>query len=113
MQQVLMGLNPTEGDLFVSVYTDDIMIFSRTLEDHMCHVEMVLKRLAEVNLKLNPVKCKFFRREVEYLGYLITCDGLKTSQRHVQAVVEFPRRDGSAKVPGPSFVLPPFHPLYC
>ena len=85
MQQVLMGLNPTDSAPFVSVYIDDIMIFSQTLEDHMCHVEMVLKRLAEVNLKL-----KFFCQEVQYLGYMITCSGLKTSQRNVRAMVEFP-----------------------
>lgn len=46
-----IGLNLTEGNPFVSVYIEDIMIFSRTLEDHMGQVEMVLKRLAEVNMK--------------------------------------------------------------
>ena len=91
MQQVLMRLNPADGTPFVSVYIDDIMIFSRTQEDHIRHLELVLKRLAEVNLKLKPEKCSFFRQEVEYLGYRITSSGLQTSQCRVEAVKNFPQ----------------------
>ena len=91
MQQVLMGLNPTDGIPFVSVYIDDVIIFSHTLADHIHHLEMVLKRLAEVNLKLKPVKCRFFCKAVEYLGYRITNAGLETSKRHVDAVKQFPQ----------------------
>ena len=91
MQQVLMGLNPTDGTPFVSVYIDDIMIFSRTQEDHIRHLELVLKMLTEANLKLKPEKCIFFRQEVEYLGYRITSSGLQTSQCHVEAVKNFPQ----------------------
>lgn len=60
MQQVLMGLNPQEDTPFVSVYIDDIMIFSKTQADYIYHLELVLKQLAEVNLKLKPSKCSFF-----------------------------------------------------
>ena len=88
MQQVLMGLNPTDNTPFVSVYIDDIMIFSRTQEDHIRHLELVLKRLIEVNLKLKPEKCRFFRQEVEYLGYRITSSGLQTSNCHVAGPAE-------------------------
>ena len=45
MQQVLQGLNPEEGLDFVSVYIDDVLVFSRTLEDHWKHLNLVMERL--------------------------------------------------------------------
>ena len=54
MQRVLMGLNPCSGPGFVSTYIDDILVFSTTLEQHLKHLRLVLQRLSEVGLKLNP-----------------------------------------------------------
>ncbi|KAL5475685.1 hypothetical protein EMCRGX_G025531 [Ephydatia muelleri] len=90
MQQVLAGLNPAEGPEFVSVYIDDILIFSANLEDHIGHLKLVLERITQANLKLKPSKCHFIRKEVEYLGHVITSEGLRTNQKLVQAVQEFP-----------------------
>ncbi|KAL5481633.1 hypothetical protein EMCRGX_G021832 [Ephydatia muelleri] len=90
MQQVLAGLNPAEGPEFVSVYIDDILIFSANLEDHIGHLKLVLERITQANLKLKPSKCHFIRKEVEYLGHVITPEGLRTNQKLVQAVQEFP-----------------------
>ena len=52
MQRVLAGLNPENGPDYVSVYLDDILIFSRTLEDHLKHLMEVFKRLLAAGLKL-------------------------------------------------------------
>ncbi|KAL5481622.1 hypothetical protein EMCRGX_G021819 [Ephydatia muelleri] len=90
MQQVLAGLNPAEGPEFVSVYIDDILIFSANLEDHIGHLKLVLERITQANLNLKPSKCQFIRKEVEYLGHVITPEGLRTNQKLVQAVQEFP-----------------------
>ena len=87
MQRVLMGLNPLEGPDMVTVYIDDILVFSRTLDEHL---QSVLQRLKQAGLKLNPQKCHFITQEVEYLGHIITPDGLKTNPRLVEAVVNFP-----------------------
>ena len=65
MQQVLMGLNPEAGPDYVAVYLDDILIFSKTLEEHKSHLEQVFKRLEEVGLKLSPKKCSFACQKVE------------------------------------------------
>ena len=72
MQQILTGLNPPDGPHFVSVYLDDILVFSQFLEDHLNHPGQVLNRLSEVGLKLKPSKCHFVTQQVEYLSHLIT-----------------------------------------
>ena len=91
MQRVFTGLNPESGPDFVTVYIDDVLIFSRTLEEHLTHLQTVIGRIEEAGLKLKPSKCQFVRQEVEYLGHLVTPQGLKTNSRLVEAVREFPR----------------------
>ena len=90
MQKVLMGLNPEEGEDYVAVYIDDVLVFSRTLEDHLEHLRLVIDCLQQAGLKLKPSKCHFVREEVEYLGHLITPQGLKPNPRLVTAVRDFP-----------------------
>ncbi len=90
MQRVLMGLNPEDGPDFVSVYIDDILVFSRTISEHLRHLQLVLERLKEAGLKLKPTKCHFIREEVEYLGHIITPQGLKPNPKLVAAVQEYP-----------------------
>ena len=91
MQQVLAGLNPEDGSEFVTAYIDDILIFSPTLHEHLEHLQQVINRLREVNLKLNPLKCRFVRKEVDYLGHVITAGGLKPNPRLTDAVQKFPQ----------------------
>ena len=90
MQRVLAWLNPEEEPDFVVVYIDDVLFFSHSLEDHLKHLQAVLGRIKEAGLKLQPGKCKFIREEVEYLGYIVTPEGLKTNTRLVAAVKDFP-----------------------
>ena len=71
MHKVLLGLNPKEGPDFVSVYIDDVLVFSPTPETHLEHLEKVINRIREAGLKLKPSKCCFVR-EVEYLRHLLT-----------------------------------------
>ena len=64
MQQVLMELNLENGNPFVSVYIDDVLTFSKSLEEHFHHLGLVMNGFMEVNLKLKPSKCQFLPREV-------------------------------------------------
>ena len=91
MQRVLPGLNPEDGNDFVVAYLDDILIFSPILQEHLSHLETVIDRLREVNLKLKPSKCKFVMEEVEYLGHIITPHGLRLNARLTEVVRDFPR----------------------
>lgn len=86
MQRVLIGLNPAEGPDFVAVYSDDVLVFSRTLVDHMQHLHAVIERLRRAGLKLKPSKCHFIWKEVEYLDHVITPDGLKPNTTRVSKV---------------------------
>lgn len=90
MQSVLAGINPDEGPDFVSIYLDDILIFSETLENHLEHLRVVIERLALAGLMLRPAKYHFIREEVEHLGHLLTPNGLQPTAKHVTAVKEFP-----------------------
>ena len=90
MQLVLSGLNPADGPEFVSVYLDDILVYSRSLQDHLGHLRVVIGKLVEVSLKLKAAKCHLARSELEHLGHVIKRNGLKTNPRRVQAVEDFP-----------------------
>ncbi len=73
------------------VYIDDILVMGDTLEDHLCNVGRVLQRLREAGLKLKPAKCHFLRKRVEFLGYVVSEDGISPDPRKVVAVRNFPR----------------------
>jgi len=80
MQKVLVGLNPEEGASFVSVYLDDMIVFSETLEAHLEHLQQVMRHFMEAGLKLKPSKCHFVCGEVQYLGHTTTPQGIKPNR---------------------------------
>ena len=90
MQHVLCDLNPDQGPDFVSVYIDDVLIFSRSVDEHLRHVQLVLDRLRATGLKLKPSKCHFLRQTVDYLGHVITTEGLKPNSKQIAAVEDYP-----------------------
>eukprot|EP00804_Cyclotella_cryptica_P021708 CCRYP_012871-RA/>CCRYP_012871-RA protein AED:0.34 eAED:0.56 QI:0/0/0/1/0/0/2/0/231 len=63
---------------FVRAYIDDLLCITKgTLEDHLAKLELVLSRLQDVNLKVNACKSNFCAIETEYLGYILSRDGIK------------------------------------
>lgn len=68
------------------VYLDDIIVYSPTFDDHLEHLALVFESLRGANLKLNPVKCQFFKEHVCFLGYTISADYLSPDPRLVEAV---------------------------
>ena len=79
IQKVLSRLM-TGPDDFVAVYLDDAIVFSQSLQAHLEHLTKVFDCLKAANLKLNPKKCKFMSEEVEYLGHIVTPQGLMPMQ---------------------------------
>ena len=72
MQRVLEDMN--RQDCFV--YSDNILIVSKTLEEHIEHICCVLERLKRAGLCLKPKKCSFLREEVQFLGHVISKRGI-------------------------------------
>ncbi|GFT89899.1 retrovirus-related Pol polyprotein from transposon 412 [Trichonephila clavipes] len=63
----------------------------RTFEEHIQNIRKVLSKLSDANLKLNPSKCKFFQKEVNYLGHIISAEGVRTDPEKVSAVKKWKR----------------------
>ena len=82
MNKVLKGLN------FAFAYLDDIIIFSNTAEEHLKHIQTVIDRLKAAQLKLKKSKCSFFKKELYYLGHLLTIGGVKPQIEMVKAIHE-------------------------
>ena len=77
-------------DDFAIVYLDDILIFSQTLEEHKRHVRLVLERLRANGLFAKPEKCSFYQDEIDYLGYIVSANGIKMDPKKVSAITEWP-----------------------
>lgn len=75
---------------FVTTFVDDIVIYSRTLKDHVHHVRITLDRLTKANLLLNPNKCHFAQRVVYLLGFRVSAHGVALDSRKVTNVLEWP-----------------------
>jgi hypothetical protein len=77
-------------DRFVVVYLDDILIFSTSLEEHISHVKKVLGRLQEAKLYAKAEKCEFHCDNIEFLGHIVTKDGLQVDPNRITAVTKWP-----------------------
>lgn len=85
MDQVLEG-----AEDYSAAYIDDVVIFSRSWEDHLAHLKEVLGRLKEAGLTVNPQKCAVAKAEVQYLGYVIGGGAIKPQVGKVSAIMETP-----------------------
>ncbi len=73
---------------FVQAYMDDLLIIMRrTLDERLQKMETVLTRLRDAGLKVNAAKSSFCAHEIEYLGYLLTREGIKPQSKKVQAIL--------------------------
>ena len=81
MESVLAGFT---GERCI-VYIDDIIVPGATFE-HLTNLREVFTRLRSASLKLKPKKCNLAGREVEYLGYVVSADGLSTDPKKVESV---------------------------
>lgn len=87
MDQVLLGL----GNTICLIFMDDLLIFSKTIEEQAERLKQVFERLRRANFTLNLAKCHFGEREVEYLGHTVREFGSSPSPNKTKAIKDFPR----------------------
>jgi Reverse transcriptase (RNA-dependent DNA polymerase) len=85
-------------DKFILVYLDDVLIFSRSDEDHKQHVKMVLQRLRDEKLFAKLSKCEFNKSSVSFLGHVVGADGLQMEEKKIEAVVKWPQPANKVEV---------------
>ena len=81
------------GDLnlhWCIIYLDNIVIFSKDLASHLERLEAVFQKLEEAGLKLKPSKCELFRRQLAYLGHVISAKGVATDDSKIEAIKNWP-----------------------
>ena len=75
--------------IYCLIYLDDLIIFSRTAEEHLHQLCVVFDHLREYNLKLKPSKCSLFKEEINYLAHKVSKKGVQPSDINVRAVAEY------------------------
>ena len=66
-----------KGFSFTITYLYDIIIFSRTAEEHLVHIRQVFRKLWNVQLSMKPSKCHFLAKEIQYLGDILSTTGIR------------------------------------
>ena len=75
---------------FAMRYLDDIIIFSRTEEEHLEHLEKIFQKLREYGLKMKREKCDFFKKHLQYLGHVILEEGFKPLPEKIKSIKNMP-----------------------
>ena len=72
------------------VYLDDILVFGCTITEHNANLKQVFQRLQSAGLRLKMKKCHFAWEKVEYLGHIVSVEGMGTDPRKLAAVERYP-----------------------
>ena len=82
INEVLSGLTFTFG------YLDDILVFSLDMETHLKHLRILFERLRSADLKLKEVKCNFLKKNIQYLGHIISGEGIAPVPEKLESIQE-------------------------
>ena len=72
------------------IYIDDMIIYASSFQEHLAMLEKVFNRLRECGLKLAPKKCELVKTEVDFLGFVVSDEGVKTDPKKVKVVQDWP-----------------------
>ncbi len=90
--RVLQGLD------FTFVYLDDVLIYSKDVDTHLGHLHQVFERFRQADLHLKKVKCDFFKKELQYLGHILSPDGIRPLLDKLSAIHDLPRPTNATEV---------------
>ena len=94
METVLAGLNWQ----ICLIYRYDIIVHGESFEAMLTNLDSVLCKLLEAGLKLKPRKCQLFKKEVEYLGHIVSASGIKTDPKKILAVRDWPEPNSTTEL---------------
>ena len=83
---------------FAFGYLDDILIYSSDVATHLKHLEQIFERLCEVDLKLKMEKCSFLKKHIQYLGHIVSGDGIRPVPEKLNSIQNMPRPYTSTEV---------------
>ena len=76
-------------DQFVVVFIDDILVYSKDWEDHDTHLRVVIETLRKEQLYAKLSKCEFWLREVSFLGYIVSEEGIRVDPKKIEVIIEW------------------------
>jgi hypothetical protein len=85
-------------DKFVVIFIDDILIYSKSEEEHEEHLRAVLEKLREHRLYAKFSKCEFWKKQVEFLGHVLSAEGVAVDPSKVQAVQEWEQPKSATEI---------------
>jgi hypothetical protein len=80
------------------IYIDDLMVFSKTFEEHLMNMRACFERCRSYNLKLRPTKCDFFKNQINFLRHVVSKNGVEMDPKKVDAILKIPIPDTPAKL---------------
>lgn len=75
---------------FILVFFDDILVYNKTWEDQLSHLHQTLELLQKHQLAVKKTKCSFGQSQVEYLGHIVSFDGVAMDPTKIQAILDWP-----------------------
>ena len=88
-QQLMQNCMGELNFIYCLIYLDDLIMFSRTAEEHLHQLHVVFDCLREYNLKLKPSKCSLFQEEINYLAHQVSKEGVQPSDINMKAITEY------------------------
>jgi hypothetical protein len=77
-------------DKFVLVFIDDILVYSKTEEEHEEHLRIVLQTLRKHKMYAKFDKCDFYQKKIQYLGHVISIEGIVVDPEKIKSIMEWP-----------------------
>ena len=90
-QRLMNKVFAKEINSFILVYLDDILVYSRSVEEHWDHLRRALEKLRQAKLYGRLHKCEFLKDKVDYLGFEVSANGVNASPEKVKAILDWPR----------------------
>ena len=90
-QKIMHVILKNENWTSCLVYLDDVLIFGKDYPEHLHRIELIFQKFSDAGIKLSPNKCNFFQTELQFLGHMVTSEGIKPDPNKVAKVSNWPK----------------------